>query len=85
MGKRLMELAPWLGMLGVFIMLIGLGWDGVLHAQDRALAAQEGIFTLTNPGHLLFVVGLALCLLTAVYYLIGLAQTRFLTSPRNRA
>jgi FtsP/CotA-like multicopper oxidase with cupredoxin domain len=85
MGKRLMELAPWLGMLGVFIMLLGLGWDGVLHAQDRALAGQEGIFTLTNPGHLLFVAGLALCLLTAVYYLIGLAQTRFLSSPRNRA
>ncbi|HEY0070670.1 MAG TPA: multicopper oxidase domain-containing protein, partial [Chloroflexia bacterium] len=85
MAKRLMDLAPWLGALGVLIMLVGLGWDGLLHAQDPALAARDGVFTLTNPGRALFAVGLALCVLTAVYYLVGLAQSRFLRVPGLRA
>jgi hypothetical protein len=46
--------------LGVASMLAGLGVDAWLHAQDETLAASEGIFTLTNPGHALLAAGVAL-------------------------
>jgi hypothetical protein len=46
--------------LGVASMLAGLGVDAWLHAQDETLAAREGIFTLTNPGHALLAAGVAL-------------------------
>lgn len=45
---------------GVALHLLGLGWDAYLHARDSSLAAREGVFTLTNPSHLLAIAGLAL-------------------------
>jgi hypothetical protein len=46
--------------LGVAIHGVGLFWDLYLHSHDANLAAEEGILTLENPGHLLIVIGLAL-------------------------
>ncbi len=38
----------------------GLGVDAWMHARDPGLAAREGVFTLTNVGHALFLGGLVL-------------------------
>jgi DNA-binding beta-propeller fold protein YncE len=45
---------------GVVVTIAGLAWDAALHARDHALAAREGVFTLTNPSHLLFLAGICL-------------------------
>ncbi len=43
---------------GVLAQLLGLALDAWLHARDVNLAAREGVFSLHNPGHALFVTGL---------------------------
>jgi hypothetical protein len=49
-----------LGAAGVVALLAGLGVDTALHARDPDLAANEGVLTLTNPGHALFLGGVVL-------------------------
>jgi hypothetical protein len=56
-------------MAGVVLLLVGLAWDAVLHSLDPTLAEREGIFTLSNPGHLLFATGIAVIVLGALMYL----------------
>lgn len=59
------------GLLGAAALLVGLALDAYLHAQDPTLAHREGIFTLSNPGHVLLGVGIAM----VVVGLIGAAYT----------
>jgi len=59
------------GVVGAAALLTGLAVDGYLHAQDPTLAHREGIFTLSNPGHVLLGTGIAL----VVFGLVGASYT----------
>jgi hypothetical protein len=67
-----------LGFVGVVLLLTGLTWDAVVHANDPTLAGREGIFTLGNPGHVFLGVGIGLVLVS----LIGGCDT-LLAASRN--
>jgi hypothetical protein len=45
--------------LGAVTTLTGLAWDAYLHARDPNLVHTESLFTLSNPGHLLLITGVA--------------------------
>lgn len=51
---------------GVGLLLAGFAVDAWLHADDPHLAAEEGVFTLSNPGHLLVMIGLGVTIAGAL-------------------
>ncbi len=66
---------------GIIVMLGGLFWDAVIHSQEDAHAAHESLADLSNPGHLVFAMGLVL---TAVVTLAGLTVSWLHEGPPNR-
>jgi hypothetical protein len=79
MTKRL-GLFLGLGFGGVVLLLTGLAWDALAHANDPGLAGREGIFTLRNPGHVLLGLGIGLVLVS----LIGGCETLLASSAGGR-
>lgn len=69
------RIAPWIALFGTIVLLFGLGIDAILHRLNPALAESEGIFTLRNPGHFLFALGLTIVVLSGVLFLIGKLAT----------
>ena len=54
------------GLMGVVALLSGLALDSYLHAKDPTLAHREGLFSLSNPGHVLLGVGIGLVVIGVV-------------------
>jgi len=69
-----------LGFVGVVLLLTGLAWDAVAHANDPSLAGREGIFTLRNPGHVFMGLGIGLVLVG----LIGACDTLLASAASGR-
>jgi hypothetical protein len=62
--------------LGAVTTLTGLAWDAYLHARDPNLVHTESLFTFSNPGHLLLVVGIAVTVLGITAALLVLPLPR---------
>jgi hypothetical protein len=74
-AQKLVSFSPWAVSAGVVLLLVGLGWDAVLHSLDPDLAAREGVFSLSNPGHILFGGGIAVIVAGVVMFFAGRALT----------
>jgi hypothetical protein len=72
------------GVGGLVLLVAGLAWDVVLHTRDPGLAASEGVLALSNPGHLLAGVGIALVAVGLAGALATLALDARGARPRSR-
>jgi hypothetical protein len=71
------RLGLWVLFLGNLTLLAGLRLDARLHVLDPGLAAREEVFTMSNPGHALAGVGMAL--------VVGATALLLLSTVRRRA
>jgi hypothetical protein len=85
MNEQIKNWAPWVTLAGVCTLLVGLAWDAVLHAADPELAAEEGVFTLSNPGHVIFALGIALAVAGSAMFLVGRVPSPTATTLTSRA
>jgi hypothetical protein len=76
MNAPMKKLAVFLaiGVVGVAALLSGLALDAYLHAHDPTLAHREGIFSLSNPGHVLLGLGIA-------FVVVGLVGASYTSMP----
>jgi hypothetical protein len=69
---------------GLGLLLVGLVVDAVLHARDPGLAGREGVLALSNPGHLLVGIGIALVAVGLAGAVATLALAPRGPRPRSR-
>lgn len=67
--------------IGLLTFVLGLVWDASMHATDPTLAEHEGIFTLSNPAHLIMGLGIGL---TALGVLCALGEALIPRASRPR-
>ena len=67
--------------IGAVAMVIGMAVDGVEHALDPTLVQREGLFTLTNIGHALLLLGAGAVVTGLLLALVGPAIYR--TGPHD--
>lgn len=80
-GRRLVGFLA-VALAGVVLAVAGLAWDAVEHSHDHELATHEGVFTLSNPAHLAFVVGLGLTAIGVIGAVVTLLAE---SGPARRA
>jgi hypothetical protein len=66
---------PWVTLVGLGGVLTGIAWDAILHARDPLRSGHEGLFAVSNPGHLVIGFGVAI----AVAAQIGALMSRMAT------
>lgn len=62
--------------VGALAMVTGMAVDGIQHALDESLIEREGLFTLTNVGHALLLVGAGVVVAGVLLALLGPALYR---------
>jgi hypothetical protein len=60
-----------LALAGAVAQVLGLAVDAALHAADPTLAEREGIFSLSNAGHVLLIAGICLVIVGAFFAVVG--------------
>jgi hypothetical protein len=82
---RLGRSSPWVTLVGVIAILLGLLWDARQHRLDPALAQREGAFGLSSLPHDLLALGIALAVIGSLMFLVGRAASARPTAGWRRA
>jgi hypothetical protein len=78
---RFSNLGAWIAVAGTFLLVGGLAWDVSIHEASPGLAAHEGVFTIDNPAHVVFLAGIGLIVVGMLGFLGG--QVRAARSTRR--